>query len=222
MRVYDVPSISLFTATGILFLRQRNAMGAASQNPRASMQPSSGGRGRCNGFALIVPATLLLLPTWPQRQSSWKLVVYPTNLHPMRMPPPTLISSQGRESAEEEICFSLRIEQAHVTTVVVSPVAATIRMLDGTINKVQGIIRQLFWVCHCICYKGIPAHCLTTLGDGKRSQHQREEIHQVFPGAVLGYAPAISWGACECELGRQSKQWLCLLISLLQRRLQLQ
>ncbi len=69
---------------------------------------------------------------------------------------------------EEEIFFSLQIEQAHVLTGIVSAIAAAIGMLNNTIKKVQGIIRRLFWVHHCICRKGILPHCLTTWRDVER------------------------------------------------------
>jgi hypothetical protein len=45
---------------------------------------------------------------------------------------------------KEKIYFSLRIEQVHIVTVVVSAIAAAIGMLDGTIKKVQGIIHNYF------------------------------------------------------------------------------
>ena len=42
---------------------------------------------------------------------------------------------------KEEICFSLRIEQAYVVTVIVSAViSAAVGTLDSTIKKVQGMI----------------------------------------------------------------------------------
>jgi hypothetical protein len=95
---------------------------------------------------------------------------------------------------EEEICFSLRIEGVHAITVNVSTIAAAVGVLNGTIEEVQGRIQRLFWVCHCICREGIPAHCLTAWGDGERSQRRREEIHQACTGAVLGYVPVIFVG----------------------------
>ena len=151
--------LALFMGIQSLLLMQNQSnvtVHAASWSPRASIWLCSGGRGRqCGNSAWIAPGPPLLLRTRLMNKNCLKFAM---NLIPMRTPPPQLrISLQGRESAEEEICFSLQIEWAHVVTVVVYVVTAAVGTLDSTSEKVQGRMRWQCWVRPCICRKGIMA-----------------------------------------------------------------